>query len=205
MGVRTAMLRGLASQLGRPRGVYGRLVARMLNKGNRAAITAAVEALAPDQDDTVADLGFGGGLGLTLLLGRAGTVHGVDYSPSMVDRARKRLRSSRLRLHTGSMTALPLPDAALDGLITLNTIYFIDELSTAFTEMARVLRPGGRAVIGLMDPTAMAASPVVEHGFRVRPVDDVVEILTGAGLELADHRQIGSHGGSYHLLVVQRG
>ncbi|CRK56312.1 methyltransferase [Alloactinosynnema sp. L-07] len=204
MGVRTALFRSLASQLGRPRGLYGRLVARMLNKGNRDAITAAVDALAPTPTDTVADLGFGGGLGLGLLIERAGLVHGIDYSPSMVERAARRFHSGKLRLHTGSMTALPLADAELDGLITLNTIYFIEDVALAFTEMTRVLRPGGRAVIGLMDPAAMAGLPVVEHGFRVRPVAEVIDTLAGAGLDLVDHREIGRHGGAYHLLVVQR-
>ncbi|CRK57322.1 Methyltransferase type 11 [Alloactinosynnema sp. L-07] len=82
----------------------------------------------------MADLGFGGGLGLGLLIERAGLAHGIDYSPSMVERAARRFHSGKLRLHTGSMTALPLADAELDGLITLNTIYFIEDVALAFTE-----------------------------------------------------------------------
>jgi hypothetical protein len=55
----------------------------MLNRANQAAVSAAVEALPLTHGDTVADLGFGGGVGLDLLLrhvGTSGHVDGVDAS-----------------------------------------------------------------------------------------------------------------------------
>lgn len=203
MGVRTAMRKLLASQLGNPRGPMGKVVAKRLNKFNHAATSGAVEALAVVDGEVVADLGFGGGVGLRLLLDtQAAEVHGVDYSPSMVERGRREFTDDRLRLHTGSITALPLPDDSVDGLITLNTIYFIEDLSTAFTEIGRILRPDGRAVIGIGDPAAMAKMPVTQHGFLVRPVADVVEALERAGLVLTAHRRVGESDLSPHLLVV---
>ncbi|MGH3861485.1 class I SAM-dependent methyltransferase [Actinokineospora sp.] len=203
MGVRTALRRTLASQLGNPRGLMGKAVAKRLNKFNLAATTGAVEALAVVDGEVVADLGFGGGVGLRLLLDtNAAEVHGVDYSASMVDRARGEFADDRLRLHTGSITALPLPDDSVDGLITLNTIYFIEDLTTAFAEIRRILRPGGRAVIGIGDPEAMAKMPVTRHGFLVRPVAEVVETLEGAGLALTAHRRVSESKLAPHLLVV---
>ena len=62
----------------------------MLNRANRAIVAAAVDALAPAQGQVVADIGFGGGLGLAMLLDRVGStggVHGVDISRVMLDRA----------------------------------------------------------------------------------------------------------------------
>ncbi|MBC6450070.1 class I SAM-dependent methyltransferase [Actinokineospora sp. HBU206404] len=203
MGVRTAMRKLLASQLGNPRGPMGKMLAKRLNKFNHAATSGAVEALAVVDDEVVADLGFGGGVGLRLLLDtQAVEVHGVDYSPTMVERARREFTDDRLRLHTGSITALPLPDDSVDGLITLNTIYFIEELSTAFGEIGRILRPDGRAVIGIGDPVAMAKMPVTQHGFLVRPVAEVVETLERAGLVLTAHRRVSESDLSPHLLVV---
>lgn len=203
MGVRTALRKTLASQLGNPRGLLGKAVARRLNKFNHASTSGAVDALAVADGDVVVDLGFGGGVGLRLLLDtKAALVHGVDFSPSMVDRAKREFRDDRLRLHTGSITALPLADDSVDGLITLNTIYFIDDLATAFAEIGRIVRPGGRAVIGLGDPAAMADMPVTEPGFRIRPVAEVVETLTGADLTVTDHRRVNETDFAPHLLVV---
>jgi arsenite methyltransferase len=71
---------GIAKQLGHPSGLRGRLVGVALNRGNRRFVSAAVQALQPDTAAVVADVGFGGGVGLKFLLdsvGQSGRVHGV--------------------------------------------------------------------------------------------------------------------------------
>lgn len=211
MGVRDRFLAGLAAQLGRPDGLRGRLVARMLNRANRANVAAAVAAAGLVPGQTGADIGFGGGVGLPLLLDRVGPtghVHGIDPSPTVLDRAarafRQQTRSGLLTLQAGSITALPLPDACLDAAITVNTVYFVADLDLAFAELARTLRPDGRAVLGIGDPDAMAASPVTTTGFTIRPVDEVVVTLVRAGLASVERRRIGEGHGAMHLLVARR-
>src|SRR5260370_25821015 len=117
MSLRSRMLAGLASQLGRPTGLRGRLIGNMLNRSNRGETPMAIAALDIPAGAVVADLGFGGGVGLELLLARVGDtgrVYGVDLSPTMVSRASRRFRrevaSGRLHLHSGSITQLPLDD-----------------------------------------------------------------------------------------------
>jgi arsenite methyltransferase len=72
----------LARQLSRPAGLAGRLVAKGLNRGNRRLIEVAVAALPEGPDAALADVGFGGALGLRLLLARPdiAEVHGVEIS-----------------------------------------------------------------------------------------------------------------------------
>jgi hypothetical protein len=80
MNVKASVMSGLARQLGQPQGVRGRVIGVMLNRANRSAVTEAVKALSPASGDTVADLGFGGGVSLDLLrrsVGSSGHVHGV--------------------------------------------------------------------------------------------------------------------------------
>jgi arsenite methyltransferase len=180
----------------------------MLNRGNRAAVTAAVEALAVEPGQVAADIGFGGGLSLALLLDRVGPtgrVHGLDISRTMLDRARRKHRGpvadGRLILHAASMTDLPLADASVDAAMTVNTVYFVRD--DAFPELARMLSPAGRLVLGFGDPMAMAREPVTAHGFRIRPLAEVQAALTGAGLALTDHRRVGSGPDAFHLLVAQ--
>jgi arsenite methyltransferase len=202
------MLAGLAGQLRRPHGLAGRFMGSMLDRANRAAVTAAVDALAPGPGQVVADIGFGGGLGLALLLDRVGPtgrVHGLDISGTMLARARRRHRRAvadgRLVLHEASMTDLPLVDASVEAAMTVNTIYFVPD--DVFAEFARVLAPSGRLVIGLGDPDAMARAPVTVHGFRIRPVVQVQAALTAAGLALTDHRRVGHSADAFHLLLAR--
>src|SRR5260370_8970906 len=64
MGLRSRMLAGLASQLGRPTGLRGRVIGNMLNRSNRGEIAMAIAALEIPSGAVAADLGFGGGGGL---------------------------------------------------------------------------------------------------------------------------------------------
>jgi SAM-dependent methyltransferase len=200
---------GLARQLGHPAGLAGRLVGRALNRGNRRAVTAAVDALAIPPGGVVADVGFGGGVGLSLLLdrvGAGGTVHGVEVSSEMLGRARRRFRAEiaagRLQLHEGPIMELPLAPASLDGLVTTNTIYFVPELDRAFGAIAAALKPTGCAVIGLGDPDAMRAMPFTPYGFRIRSLDEVEAALGAAGLTVAEARRTGKEARPFHLLVA---
>ena len=159
----------------------------------------------------VADLGFGGGVGLGLLLeatGPDGRVHGLELSEDMITGAGRRYRvmvlSGRLVLHRVRGASFPLPDSSLDALITVNTFYFVAELGPLLGEVARVLRPGARLVVGVGDPIRMARMPVTRHGFRLRPVDVLIEALQAAGLPMVEHRRVGQGDDAAHVLVAQR-
>ncbi|OBH77265.1 SAM-dependent methyltransferase [Mycobacterium scrofulaceum] len=208
MGVRDAVMAGVARQLGHPSGLRGRLVGAALNRGNRALVSAAARALHARGASAVADVGFGGAVGLKLLLdsvGPSGSVHGVEVSETMLSQAARRYRrdiaTGRLSLHSGSMTQLPFPDGALDGAMTVNTIYFVAELDRAFAELARVINSRGRLAIGLADPEVMAKLPFTGHGFHLRPVADVADTLRSTGLTV-EHRQISERANAPHLLIA---
>lgn len=211
MELRDRVLAGFASQLGKPTGLRGRFVGRMLNRANRGTTAVAIDALELEPGATAADLGFGGGVGLELLLERVGSkghVLGVDISPTMLSRAsgrfKREIASGRLDLQTGSITQLPLKDASLDGAITINTIYFIEDIGRAFSELARVIGRSGRVAVGIGDPDNMARMPMTPFGFRLRPVDEVVAVAKSAGLALQDHRRVGEGDAAAHVLVFAR-
>jgi arsenite methyltransferase len=208
MGLRRRFLAASARQLGHPDGWRGRLVARALNRGNRSTIEAAVEASGASAGQQVADVGFGGGVGLRMLLDRVGPtgcVHGVDVSTTMVAQARRtyaaECAAGTLTLAVGSMLDLPLGDDSLDAAITVNTVYFLEDVDPALREFARVLRPGGRLVIGIGDPDAMARMPVTTHGFRLRSVADLLDAMGAAGFVQARADRLPTGPMARHLLV----
>jgi ubiquinone/menaquinone biosynthesis C-methylase UbiE len=150
-------------------------------------------------------------LGLELLLNAADhtVVHGVEVSSSMIQRAQTRfgdeLSAGRLHLHLASIAQLPLADASLDGAITINTLYFVADLETAFDELARVLTGSARLVIGIGDPEAMSELTFTAHGFRLRPVQEISAALGAAGLTVVDHRRVDDSRVPGHILIAQRG
>lgn len=210
MQVPETALAGIARQLGHPRGPAGRLVGQLLNRLNRGPVSAAAAALPVSPGATLADLGFGGGLGLNLLLRRLppdGRVHGVEISSAMLSAAHRQFRrpiaQGQLQLHRAPLQRLPLADASLDGAMTLNTLYFLSDadLPQALNELTRVLAPHGLAVIGVGEPSAMSRLPFTAT-FRLRPVADLIRALALAGLHLREHRRVGAGDDAYHLLLV---
>jgi arsenite methyltransferase len=207
MGLRERFQAGLARQLGHPSGLRGRFVGSALNRRNREAVVKAVAALELSGTERALDIGFGGGLGLGLLLRKAATVQGVEISKTMLDRARGAFRqeitAGRLILSEGSMTALPLDDGSADAIVTTNTVYFVDDLAPAFAEVARVLAPGGRFVLGIGDPELMGrARMLTDNGFRIRPIAEIEATLDAAGLALSRHERFAHSGLGFHLLVT---
>jgi arsenite methyltransferase len=202
------MLAGVARQLGKPQGWRGRVVARGLNRGNRAFIAGAVSAAALHPGDAAADIGFGGGIGLRLLLdqvGPSGRVYGVDFSSTMVAQARgtfsAECASGTVSIHEGSMLDLLMADDSVDAVITVNTVYFLDDVGQALAEIVRVLRPGGRLIIGIGDPDTMAKMPVTAHGFRIRPPEEILSAMAAHGLVDTRAERVSEAANASHLLI----
>ncbi|MGB8386405.1 class I SAM-dependent methyltransferase [Mycobacterium sp.] len=208
--LRRQLMGYLAGQFGRPHGLVGRGVAILLNRTSRRAVEAAVQLSAAAPGEVVADIGFGGGVGLGLLLDRvgdSGAVHGIDISADMLARASshysREVAAGRLKLTKGSLTRLPLADGCLGAAITVNTLYFVPALDQAFAELFRVLKPRGRLVVGLLDPEVMARL-WVGSGVMARPVAEIAAAVEHVGFELVEQREITKAPFRFHLLAARR-
>jgi len=76
---------------------------------------------------------------------------GVDISPPIVQRARAGYTERGLELGgvVSDVRALPFADGSFDAIYSMGTIEHFDETEQAMREIARVLKPGGRAVVGV--------------------------------------------------------
>jgi lysine 2,3-aminomutase len=104
-------------------------------------------------DDDVLDMGCGTGRFTIPLAERARSVAGLDMSPMMLLTARKKLADRGLEadLCEGDMADLPFPDASFDVVVSMLALMHIprQDRQKVFHEVARVLRPGGRLLIGV--------------------------------------------------------
>lgn len=96
----------------------------------------------------VADLGCGSGKAAAALAPYVQRVIGVDQSAAMLKAARRRTAGLRnVELKRGSLESLPLKDGSADGALLLLVLTYVAEPLPALQEAARILRPGGRAVV----------------------------------------------------------
>lgn len=97
---------------------------------------------------TVADLGCGTGA-LALELSRhVKRVIGIDNTPAMLDAARRRMDGTpNIELREGDLESLPIDDYSCDAVMMVLVLTYLSDPSAALAEAARVLKPGGKAVI----------------------------------------------------------
>ena len=114
----------------------------------------AVLSLLPDVRGLVAlDAGCGSGRYLQALQERGARAIGMDLSAAMLDRARK----ATARIARADLRALPFDAMSIDVVVCGLALGDFAEIELALTEIARVLRPGGRVVYSVVHPAGEAA------------------------------------------------
>ena len=194
----------LSRQLSHPSGGVGKLVAHVMNRGNRKLNDQAIARLDVQPGARVLDLGFGGGLTFAPLWDRGATVVAIDRAEDMVAAAQARfagaVAAGRLELHAGDVGHLPLVDGAVDRVLTVNTVYFWPDLGAAFGEVRRVLAPNGRVVVAIRDAKVMQR--LDPNVFSLRSPEEVVTALRDVGFTELDVQT--PPGAKTHLIRATR-
>jgi arsenite methyltransferase len=137
---------------GETEGLPAEAVQASLGCGNPLAVADLREG------ERVLDLGSGGGIDVLLSarrVGPSGFAYGVDMTDEMLELARAnaaKAGAANVEFLKGEIEALPLPDAAVDVVISNCVINLSVDKPAVLAEMFRVLVPGGR--IGISDVVA---------------------------------------------------
>jgi arsenite methyltransferase len=190
----------LVPQLARPHGALGHLVASALNRANHGINLHVVGALDLVRGDRVLELGFGGGVGLAMVLSHEPGVQlsGVDISPEMLARCERRF-GAQVQLARAGVEALPQGDSSVDKLFGVNVSYFWPDMRRALAELERVLVPGGLLVLGIRPPETLRRFQFDRAGHRVWTPAEYVQALTEAGFQRAHARRMPDPDGAYLL------
>jgi ubiquinone/menaquinone biosynthesis C-methylase UbiE len=170
----------------------------------------AVLAMLGTRRGDLLDAGMGPGRLIEQLAARGFRVSGVDLSEEMVRSARARLPAAAERLLPGRIDALPFDDSSFDFVTATGVLEYADSIPVALRELARVLRPGGRAILSIPNSRSMHAlsrrltDPCIRalrraasgsctelaRRDRIPPPDRLEVVLKAAGLRLEDTRYV---------------
>jgi SAM-dependent methyltransferase len=113
------------------------------------AAEAVVARLNPVRGEHIADVGCGTGNAALLAAAQGAIVTAIDPSSRLLRVAQERARSGGLEIETvwGLADAIPKPDAAFDGIVSVFGVIFAPDARAAAAELARTLKRDGRMVL----------------------------------------------------------
>jgi ubiquinone/menaquinone biosynthesis C-methylase UbiE len=181
-------------QFGHPRGIAGRVVGWVMahRRSNQQRNRWVVSLLDVQPTDRVLEIGFGPGVAIAELAGRAtrGQVYGIDRSEVMVQQAGRRnaaaIRAHRVHLAHASVDQLPSFDDPLDAILAVNSVEFWPNTVERLRQLRRLLRPGGRIALA-----TQPRCPGATQGTTARAAQDLKDLLTQAGFTQIQAETLG--------------
>ena len=154
----------------------------------------AIRKLLPKRMAKFADIGGGYGRLANEYLKRAHKVIIFDYSKSELEQA-KEIYGDKIETRVGDIYKLPFKDGELDGLMMVRVTHHLKDMDKAMSELYRVLKPGGVAVIEVANKrTLPKMARFVTGRSKVNPFDKKV----------ADYKDISKDGFyNYHPKYVE--
>jgi ubiquinone/menaquinone biosynthesis C-methylase UbiE len=135
----------------------------------------------------VLDVGCGPGIVVQDLVDRGFDYYGVDIAEQMIAQARRRFpRVDPARFSVGRIQRLDVPDATFDVVLCIGVVEYVVDDGEAIREIARVLKPGGVAIISMPNRRA----PFVTWNRAVyKPMVRAVKRLRGRPADELVHRE----------------
>lgn len=147
-------------------------------------------------EDTVVDVGCGGGWSSAFAAGRGATVYAVDIDPQALAAVEHLIKGRRTPrpFHTIQSDAnpLPLPDGAATRVIAQEVLEHVDDPRQFLRELARIGRPGASYLISVPDPASEALNKVLApaeywrkpNHLRVLEREEFASLVREAGLRI---------------------
>ena len=198
------------SSIKKPVGLKGRLVARFMGFAHRSLYKAVAEQLVLKEEDEFIEIGYGSGIFIKKHASHVKMAAGVDISEDMVNMARQfnrqMLEAGRADLRLGDVRDLEWPDGSFTAAGTIEAFFFWPEPVACLKEVHRVLRPGGRLVIGITankDDKRDFSKLAKQKGFVLYSCDDIKEMTEEAGFRecIITRRNMG--GGMVNAIIAK--
>jgi len=144
---------------------------------------AVMSALANFEVGRVLDAGAGTGRLSRLFTRHGWRVTALDVSTEMLERLASELPNCQT-VHGALGQRLPFDDASFDAVVSMRVLKYVDQMQTAVDELARVLRPGGVAILEFANARSAARFGYPGAPIRFVTVDEAHSMMRRSGLDV---------------------
>lgn len=189
------MKKFLAKQFRKPSGIGGRVVEKLMIKGNLKAYEYLYPLMGLSPDMRILEIGYGHGLGIHKIATTVGCeITGIDFSELMFANAFKRnkalIKDKKVQLLTGDFLTTDFETSSFDLVFCINVIYFWSNLNGPFKKVAELLAQSGTFCFYMASRDTLDKIPFTHNSvFNKYLIKDVVECLYSAGFKKVDYSQ----------------
>ena len=189
------------SQTRKPEGFLGKMMLGTMNSGHAKLADWGFTHLPAMTPENAVDLGCGGGRNAGELLKMFPKAHvtGVDYSDLSVEKSKDynkaMIEAGRCKVLQGDVSALPFRDGTFDLATAFETVYFWPGPVKSFSEVCRILKPGGWFLIvnesDGMDKTGKQFETIIDgmHTYTAEELEAALQAAGFAQVKTAHHPQ----------------
>ena len=181
-------LKFLSLQARKPTGLFGQyIMSGIFNTLNADLNLLVKQIINPKINDRILEIGFGSGKLIYEMakITTGGKIEGIDLSDTMLNHANKinktYISTGIVKLQQGECSKMPYDNESFDKLCSVNTLYFLRDPDKCFLEMFRILKHGGKIVIGFRDDIQMRGLNLNKDIFTTYSLEDVVNFLSNSG------------------------
>lgn len=184
------LFRKYVNQTRKPEGLLGKLMIGGMNGGHAKLADWGMEHLSGVTPTEIVELGCGGGRNAKTLLKRYPNAKlvAVDYSALSVEKTKEYnkelIAAGRCTVLQGNVAKLPFANETFNLATAFETVYFWPGIETCFTEVCRVLKPGGMFLIcnesDGTDETGLRFEKIID-GMKCHTVEELASALKAAG------------------------
>lgn len=142
--------------------------------------------LSARENDRLLEVGSGTGALLLRLADslESAQLHGVDISRQMITistkRNRKHLKQGKVVLQLGDFDTVAYEPGFFDAIYSVNTVYFWRRPKETVQKISRLLKPGGRVLVGYNDRADMERMPLSKDVFQFYSAEEMKALLAAS-------------------------
>ena len=177
---------GWAKNFGKPEGFIGKVMLTGMNHDHAPFYRWGLSHFEWKDNTTALDVGCGGGINIRRMLSFSESckVCGIDISDQAVMKSmmmNRDLIGKRCLVRKGAAEAVPFKDGVFDVVTAFETVYFWNDVPAAFSEIYRVLKPGGMLIVGCKKTGTGTICTKPRSGKVIYTTDALYEMLSAAG------------------------